>query len=291
MNSPDWNDLRYLLAVARSGSAASAARSLNVSHATVLRRLQALEQAVGAPLFHRLPTGYTPTEAGRRFVEVGESFESALTGTQREIDGQTHELIGTIRFTTTDSMAYCLMPEILAGFRERYPGITVELLATNARLDLDKREADVSLRPTQTPPPSLVGRHVGKIGIGLYAAPSYLERLAAPGQDTLEYLMPVGALAQTPLGQWLLSRHGGKGIAAGADSYPVLCRLAEAGFGATVLPHFVARQSALVLLEPQPPDMSANLWLLTHPHLRHTGRIRAFMEYVAQAVHAMSEVA
>ncbi|WP_242540418.1 LysR family transcriptional regulator [Trinickia mobilis] len=104
MNHVDWNDLRFLLAVARGGSAASAARVLGVSYATVLRRIQALEEGVGTPLFDRLQTGYVTTEAGLRFVEVGDAFERTLTGAQREVEGQSADLAGTIRFTTTDSI-------------------------------------------------------------------------------------------------------------------------------------------------------------------------------------------
>src|SRR5438067_2222527 len=100
MDNIDWNDLRYLLAVARAGSAAGAARQLGVSHATVLRRIQLLEKGVGAALFDRLQTGYVPTEPGRRFVEIGEAFERTLTGTQREVEGQSADLVGVVNFTT-----------------------------------------------------------------------------------------------------------------------------------------------------------------------------------------------
>lgn len=284
MNSIDWNDLRYLLAVARSGSAAGAARLLGVSHATVLRRIQALEQGVGAPLFDRLQTGYSATEAGCRFVEVGEAFERTLTGTQREVEGKETELRGTIRFTTTDSLAHCLMPEILAEFCERYPGITVELRVTNLPLDLERREADVTLRPTRSPPPSLMGKRLSRFDMGLYAAPAYLEARAAGGSEVLDWLILDGALGQDPFGQWLRSRGGNTRIAAMADSFLVLHRLAECGMGATVLPRFMASQSTLVLMEALPKELSGNLWLLTHPHLRHAGRIRVFMQHVAKAV-------
>ncbi|WP_347333201.1 LysR family transcriptional regulator, partial [Ralstonia pseudosolanacearum] len=175
MDTLDWNDLRYLLAVARSGSAAGAARALGVSHATALRRIQALEQVVGSPLFDRLQTGYALTESGRRFVAMGEAFERALLDTRREIEGQATELAGTIRFTTTDSLGYSLMPDILAAFRARYPGITVEMKVTNARLDLERREADVMLRVTDAPPPSWVGRRLVRLDAALYAAPAYLD--------------------------------------------------------------------------------------------------------------------
>ncbi|WP_407058965.1 LysR family transcriptional regulator [Ralstonia syzygii subsp. celebesensis] len=286
MNNLDWNDLRYLLAVARSGSAAGASRALGVSHATVLRRVQVLEQVVGSPLFDRLQTGYALTEAGRRFVEMGEAFERTLMDARREIEGQATELAGTIRFTTTDSLGYSLMPDILAGFRARYPGITVEMKVTNARLDLEKREADVMLRVTEAPPPSWVGRRLVRLDAALYAAPAYLDGRKTRALETLDWLMPDRPLGRGTVAQWLRSRIGGARVAASADSFLVLLRLAESGLGATVLPKFLAQPRGLVWLEDVPEDLSAHLWLLTHPDLRHAGRVHAFMEHVAQAIRA-----
>ncbi|MGE1005052.1 LysR family transcriptional regulator [Ralstonia pseudosolanacearum] len=286
MDTLDWNDLRYLLAVARSGSAAGAARALGVSHATALRRIQALEQVVGSPLFDRLQTGYALTESGRRFVAMGEAFERALLDTRREIEGQATELAGTIRFTTTDSLGYSLMPDILAAFRARYPGITVEMKVTNARLDLERREADVMLRVTDTPPPSWVGRRLVRLDAALYAAPAYLDGREPRSLESLDWLMPNSPLGQGAVAEWLRSRIGGARVAASADSFLVLRRLAERGLGAVVLPRFLARQRRLVWLEDVPEDLSVPLWLLTHPDLRHAGRVQAFMEHVAQAIRA-----
>lgn len=286
MDTLDWNDLRYLLAVARSGSAAGAARALGVSHATALRRIQALEQVVGSPLFDRLQTGYALTESGRRFVAMGEAFERALLDTRREIEGQATELAGTIRFTTTDSLGYSLMPDILAAFRARYPGITVEMKVTNARLDLERREADVMLRVTDAPPPSWVGRRLVRLDAALYAAPAYLDGREPRVPESLDWLMPNSPLGQGAVAAWLRARIGGARVAASADSFLVLRRLAERGLGVAVLPKFLARERRLVWLEDVPEDLSVPLWLLTHPDLRHAGRVHAFMEHVAEAIRA-----
>lgn len=284
MNNVDWNDLRYLVAVSTHGSASAAAKVLGVSHATVLRRIQMLENGVGARLFDRLQTGYMPTEPGKRFLELGEAFERALRGTQREVEGQATDLAGTIRFTTTDSLAYSLMPQILAGFRKRYPAIIVEMRITNARLDLETREADVALRPTRTPPQEWVGRPVARLGIGLYASPAYLQLHAARGAAPHDWLMLEGPLDRGPLSQWMRNRAGNGAIVASADSFVILRQLALKDLGVTVLPSALAAGSDLVLLERLPDEMVADLWLLTHPDLRHMGRIRAFMEHVAQAM-------
>lgn len=288
MKDLDWNDLRYLLAMEHGGSAAGAARALGVSHATVLRRLHVLEQEVGTALFDRLQSGYIPTDAGQRFIEIGEAFERSLTSARREVEGQVTGLAGPVRFTTTDSLADSILPGILHTFHERFPAITVEMRVTNARLDLDRREADVALRPTHEPPPTWVGKPLARMDWGLYATQSYLQ---ARGHEPVAqaWLLPDGHVAQGPISPWLRERIGNSTIAATADSFVALRRLAENGTGVAALPCFMAHGTGLKLLEFPPRALSPSLWLLTHPHLRGSGRIRAFMEHMAQEIKVLRE--
>ncbi len=281
MDRLDWNDLRYLVEVVRSRSAAAAARALGVSHATVLRRIQALEQGIGTPLFYRLPTGYEPTEAGRQLAEVGANIETTVTSTRRAIDGQSTELAGTIRFTTTESLACALMPPILRRFRERYPEIKVDMIATSARLDLDRRDADVALRPTQAPPESWVGMALPPLEAGLYAAKSYLAGRRLDDWNDFDWIVPSGPLAQ--VSQWLNNQVPEARQVMFADSFVAMRELALEGVGATVLPHLMACDTRLHLLQALPREISAPVWLLTHANLRHTRRINAFMQFIAES--------
>lgn len=288
MDSLDWNDLRYVVAVARAGSAAAAARALGVSHATVLRRVQALEQGVGTPLFDRLSSGYVPTEAGRKLMQVGESIETTLMDTARVIDGQASELAGSIRFTTTDSLAACIAPPILASFSGRYPAIHVEMMITNQRLDLDRREADVTLRPSSNPPDSWVGMRLARFDFGLYATPAYIDARKDVPLLELDWLLPGGPLAQSGASRWLDAQLGDRPGIAHVDSFVGLRALALAGMGVTVLPCFMAHDApGLRLLQVVPPEGSVDIWVLTHPHLRQSARIQAFMEHVAEGVRAI----
>ena len=287
MDNLDWNDLRYIVAVARSLSAAAAARELGVSHATVLRRIQALEQGVGTPLFYRRTTGYELTEAGQQLAEVGASIEGAMTRTRRAIDGNTNELAGTVRFTTTDSLAGALMPPVLKRFRDQYPDIKVEMIATNARLDLDRRDADVALRPTRQPPDSWVGTPLGDLKLGLYAAADYVDRRKTRDWRSFDWVVPSGPLSQRPVVQWLNSQVSEDHKVMTADSFIAMRELALEGAGATILPHFMGRHERFVLLDVLPGETSATVWLLTHVNLRHTRRINVFMQHVAEAVRAV----
>lgn len=291
MNRLDWNDLRYVLAVARHGSAAAAARALEVSHATVLRRIQALEQGMGVPLFERWSTGYEPTAAGRRLVEVGTTMEAALIDTTRQIDATAQELTGTIRFTTTDSFAYCLMPEILASFRARYPAIHIDMIVTNTRLDLDKREADVTLRPSAHPPESWLGLRAGRADFGLFASARYLARMGKKPLGDYDWLLPGGEMARASVATWATEQAGNPKPVMTTDSFVGLRELAQQDMGATVLPCYMAApDSGLRLLALMPARIATDIWVLTHENFRHTPHIQAFIQHVAEEIRKRSTI-
>ena len=282
----DWNDLRFVVFVDRTGSAAAAARALGVSHTTVLRRIQFLEQVVGAPLFDRHNSGYVATEAGRNLAQLGQSIETALTDTRRRIDAQSTELSGTVRFTTTDSFGFYVVPPILASFQERYPHIRVELIVTNTRLDLEKREADVTLRPSRNPPEAWVGMRLARFDFGIFASAAYLQRHGDRPWQKMDIILPSGAL--TGPQELLRAQLGPVAGVASADTFTGLTRLAAAGMGATMLPRFIGdHDTGLQLVKALPEPWSTQVWVLTHPHLRASGRIRAFMAHLAQGIRAL----
>jgi DNA-binding transcriptional LysR family regulator len=283
MEDLDWNDLKYVVAVAREGSAAAAGRLLGVSHATVLRRVAAIELGVGAALFDRLPTGYVPSEVAKTLIDVGESFERALLDTRRRIEAKAAGLSGVIRFTTTDSLAHCIVPPILASFRARYPAMTVELVVTNAHLNLDRRDADVTLRPTVRPPESWVGMRLAHNDFGLFASHDYLALNTDKPRASLDWLMPEGNNALT---RWMQEEIAPDRIVGTANSFLALRQLVANGLGAAALPIFMAGPD-LKLLAPMPRSATGDLWVLTHADLRRAARIHAFMEHLASGVRAM----
>lgn len=286
MDSLDWNDLRYVVAVAKAGSAAAAARNLGVSHTTVLRRIQVLENLMGAPLFERLNSGYVPTAAGLDMVQVGHSIQSALNDSTRRLDAESNKLTGTIRFTTTDSFGYFVVPPLLASFRKSFPNIDVELIVTNTRLDLDKREADVTLRPTNAPPGSWVGMRLAQFDFGLYAALDYIRRADGVALADQDFVMPIGAISG--VARLLKAEIGEVHGIASADTFTGLLCMAADGMGNSMLPRFVGdRDPRLGLVFPPPQDWKSSVWVLTHPHLRKSARIRALMEHLARGIRAM----
>ncbi len=285
----NWDDLRFFLAIARSGTLAGAARALRVNHSTVFRRLNALEAGTGVRLFERLPAGYVLTEAGEETYARAARMHELMDELDRRLSGRDYRLSGAVRLTTTDTLATHFLHPLLAGFRERYPGIALELVTGNVFFDLSRREADVALRPADNPPPHLVGRDLAKVGWAVYASPGYLAgRTAVQGaSDLAEHTVVAGddTLAGVPAMRWLRERVPESAIAYRAGSFAMQCAAARAGIGLALLPCVLADpvddlQRVLGPVEA----LSSGLWLLTHLDLRDTARIRAFMSFMTDAI-------
>lgn len=144
-----WDDLRTVLAIAQSGSLSGAARALGVSHATVFRRLGAIEERLGARLFERHRIGYTPTTAGEDVAAAAVRIEAEVTGIERRVAGRDLLPSGTVRVTTTDTLLQGLLSPVFADFRRSYPDIHLEVAVSNTLFSLSRREADVAVRPTR----------------------------------------------------------------------------------------------------------------------------------------------
>ena len=176
----DWSDLRFALAVGNAGSLAGAARKLGVNHTTVLRRLDALEEHLGARLFERHRSGYHPTEAGVMLLDLARRMADQADEIERQVLGRDRELTGPLRVTTAFVIMEHLLPHPLASFARRYPGIEVEVVENAFLVDLSRRhadqaqnwarlEADVALRLSANVAEHLVGRQLGMTHCRVYA--------------------------------------------------------------------------------------------------------------------------
>jgi DNA-binding transcriptional LysR family regulator len=282
----EWDDLRYVLAVANAGSLAGAARQLGINHTTVLRRVGAFEKRLGLRLFERLPTGYVLTAGGEELIAAARHINDAVTELERKLAGRDLRLSGTVRVTTTDTLMGSILPEILADFRTAHPGIQVEIALSNLMFNLSKRDADVAIRPAEEPPQTLIGRRIAKIAFAIYGSPDYLEQhrktddLAAH-----QWVGPDDSLAGTSVAQWMRAELLDSAIALRADSLLALRQAAQAGLGLAALPCYLGDTSpGLVCVHRPIAAMDTALWILTHEDLRHTARIRAFTEFMAAAL-------
>lgn len=289
MDRPDWDDLRYLLAVARHGSAAAAARALDVTHATVLRRVQAAEKAFGLRVFERAAGRFRVAQQARPLIEMAETIERQVQDTRRQVSARQAVLEGTLRVTTTESLMHCLLQPLLQEFTLRHPGIVLELVVTNQVLDLDRHEADVSIRPAANPPEFLVGRRLSRLEFAVYGVKSFAgskpDELAG-----LNWLVPDESLSHSPVGRWLRGEIAPKRIVMQANSFLALRGMAEAGLGVAVLPCFVAAASPSLVRIADAVEATSQLWILTHPEWRHSARVKAFMDHVARGIRRHRDV-
>lgn len=288
----DWDDLRYVLAIARAGSLSGAARTLAVTHSTVLRRVDAIERKLKVRLFERLRSGYVPTEAGETLRRAAEECEPRVAQAERQIIGGDMRLTGTLRVTTAHVVALYLLPPALAAFHEQQPRIEVEVKTARERVDLARREADVALRMSTEAPDTLVGRSLGTVRIRVYGwrdAP-YFGGRAVPAPlsvDALARDFPwIGFDGQDRVyDRWLDASVPASSVVARADHFPSALALVRSGMGITVLPEFVARDFPdLLPLSAPIEELQTPFWILTHADLRNTARVRAFMQTVGGAL-------
>ena len=286
----DRGELETFLAVAAHAGVGKAAQALGVHHSTALRQLASLEARAGAKLFERLPTGYRLTDAGHALLETGERLKAGLADFETRLASCDAGLAGAVRVTTSDGVATALLPRWLAGFAARHPEIEVQVSVANTIVDLAERAVDVALRPARRPSGNMVGRKAATIRYSLYASRDYVHRHGRldPQRPDFTGHTIVGydaALGFFSTAEWLERTAGAARVAARCDHLNAMLALAQAGVGIAALPCFMADGALVRLIEP-PEAVSTGLWLLTHPELRRMGRIRAFLDYMWDAVRA-----
>jgi DNA-binding transcriptional LysR family regulator len=284
-----WDDFRLVRAIADGRGLSGAAAELGVNHSTVFRRLAQLEEALGARLFDRHRSGYAPTPAGEEMVALARRLDDDITAFTRRLAGQEIAPSGELRVTTNDSLLAYLLTPILARFRQTCPEMQLDVVLTNDALNLSKRDADVAIRATENPPETLVGRRVARIAWALYGRGADF----ADGTPELEALVANRNWVSLgeKLGHLKVVRFVSRQVAPDCVALRVntVFGLAEAvrhGIGIGHLPCFVGDSlgDELVRLSPPVPEFGADLWLLTHPDLRHSPRIRVFLDFVATEI-------
>jgi len=285
----NWDDLRIFLAIADQGSLAGAARQLRVNHSTVFRRLNAIEDDLKVRLFERLPRGYVLTAAGEEMTVAARRVEADVADIERQIVGREVQLRGSLRVTTTEALAEAYLTRCVVDFCERYPEIAVELVVGYQVYDLSKREADVAIRPGLRPPDHLIARKLARLRWGVYAARGYTSRFGAPGSVAQlaghRFVAFSDQVVEGLSFGWArdLARDGE--VVFSSNNLLVQREAARTGLGLAALPTYVGDQSPeLRRLFTLGDDMALDLWLLTHPDLRDTARIKAFNEFILQAV-------
>ena len=292
----DWDDLKYLLAVARHGSTTAAGRALGSDQSTVQRRLARLERSMGCALVQRQPTGYRLTAAGERLVPLAGQVEQAIQALEQLVGSERRDVTGVVRVTCPEPIMFRIQQsDLLERFAARYPALKVEFLMSDRYLDLGKGEADVALRSGDTTDGALVGRKIADSLWAVYGSRRYLDRHGQP-QSVAE----LGAhalvgfeesMANHRAALWIAKVAPDARISARNDSVLGLLYSVKAGIGLAPLPTALgdAEPDLVQVLGPVPE--LARIWrVLTTPELRHTPRVAAFFDFVVEEAEALRPI-
>lgn len=281
----NWDDLRFVLALARQGTLSGAAKALAGTHTTVARRVRGLEETLGSRLFDASDAGYTPTAAGQLVIEAAERTEAEMLGLEARVLGGDAKLEGKLRVTTMDIL-FRRFEAVFESFVARFPGVELTVTCSDSEASLTRRDADVALRMTNEPAESLVGRKVGRVEFAVYASRKLARRFGPRAAlSALPWLHWDERLGARWLDAWLAANAPGARIAMRVDMSSLALREAiAAGIGI----HFLAcsegdTDTRLRRIGPVQTLHTRDVWLLTLSELRTASRVRAFMDHFAEA--------
>jgi len=275
----NWDDLHIMLAVARQGTLHGAAEALGVNATTVSRRLKALEQSTGARLFEKLKHGAVLTDAGDDMAQVAAHIDQLVHALDARLQGRDAKLEGTLRATFTD-LALLHWLRDLASFKEAHPHIDLEVTSTVAVQNLTQREADVAVRVAASAPEHLIGSRWGDIHMAAFAATDVVAA-SAPNAGPSDYAWIAWDKSLGPVTDVFLQKN--------APHAEVVMRLSQLsailqatvdGLGATLLPCLMGDAHPGLRRVTAPFSTGASLWVLTHPELRRSARVRAFTAFM-----------
>lgn len=276
----DWNDIPVILALARGGSIAAAARALGIDASTVGRRLSAAERRLGSRLFARDRDGLRLTEAGAAFVARGASVAEQVNGMLLAADGARAVMEGVVRIGAIDFLVdWWLLPH-LSQLGARYPGLQVELMGSNDNVSFARREADLALRLGRpVDEPAVAMRKLGKLGWAVYGAPAF----AGAGRQqwpAMPWIAYHDNLAHLPEMRWLAREQPDARRSLRTDSLNTMAAACRAGLGLALLPCLLDGAPGLVRLDGR-IEVVRELWLLRHREAVATQRIGAVADWLA----------
>ncbi len=279
----NWDDVRFFLALARNQTVRGTASALGTSHSTVLRRVAALETSLGARLFHRQSRGYVLTAAGERARDVATQLEESMLELRRQVQGADERLSGPVRVSTSPAFLKVLL-EALPAFIARYPGIHLEFAAPTHNVDLTRGEADIAVRIAASPDPNLVGRCVGRVGVGVYGSRAYADRVdATTGWRELDWLNgnpnTFGVFAS-----WITEHVEPSQIRLRLSGVLEMLEAISAGLGVTLLPAPQGDADPMLHCFHRIDELSAPVWVLSHSDLRTTARVRVVRAFIGETI-------
>jgi len=269
----NWDDARFVLALARAGTIRAAAKSLSVNHTTVSRRIATMEKQLSAKLFEQTSQGYVLTASGQIIVQAAESIEDLVNGSQQQIEGADKELSGDVYIHIPDIFGDWVS-EQLAPFSKLHPSLRLHIISDTAVANLAKREADIALRFTDSPPEDMVGQKVCKMPVALYKNTDF-EFDPKNDLSTYPWVRWSDVFAGSRVEKWTSKKSKDTTNVTRVSTYGTLNSMIRHGAGIGLLsPWFAENDPKLVRLTPIIKELLMDVWVLIHPDLRGVKRIK-----------------
>jgi DNA-binding transcriptional LysR family regulator len=281
-----WDDLRIFLAVARDGSISGAAKRINVQHSTVSRRIKVLEQQLGTRLIERKASGYELTSAGEELKLAASKMEVEVLEVEGALGGEEDRPTGVLRVAAINNMASSVLMPMFARFSAKYQEIELHVQVSNKYVSLAERQADVAIRQTNTPHETLVGTLLSKVASAVYGERNYVLSLRSGG--TPKWLGVECCAFHQSLTNAACPNHDYNFF---VDETLLTLAAVREGMGLAYLPCFMGDNDARLVryLAPE-PQHDVGLWLLYHPNLRRTKRVRLFREHMLAEIAGQREL-
>ncbi|RTR37752.1 LysR family transcriptional regulator [Shewanella canadensis] len=285
MKNFEWDDLRIFLAIFRGRSIRAASRIMGVSHSTVSRRLQAMELQLESKLFTRQPEGFILTEVGESVVKRAERVETEILSIEREIFGRDTSLAGLIRISAPPNIAQHLLIPCIREFAALYPDIDIQLDSSYEFANLSRNDADIALRIQKMPDDHLIGHQLPDLAGAIYATPEYIATHSFTGKESTARW--VGWGSHKAMAKW----HGETPYSHCKVQHCIHDPLAhlqavKEGLGFSMLYCFIAdKELGLIRLPEQAKPNYSPFWILTHPDLITTERVRVCVRFLREAIY------
>jgi DNA-binding transcriptional LysR family regulator len=278
----DWEDIRHFVALAREGTLSAAARTLGVDHATVARRVAALETSTGLKLVDRRARTTLLTDDGKRIAAVAAPMEEAAFAIGRTAHATKPGVDGEVTISAPPNFASAVIAPQLVRLRQRHPGIRIKLMGEKRRASLSRREADVALRLLRPVESGLFVRKIGSFGFSLYGAPAYLDKTPPHAFAFIGY---DASMVESPQEVWLRAIIGKREVVLRTNDLETQVAAARSGLGIAALPHYLGdRDPRLQRHEVPERPVNRDVWLLVHRDLRQVPAVRAVMEFLVSCL-------
>ena len=284
----NWDDVRIFLAVARAGQILAASKRLALNHATLSRRLTALEEALGTRLFVRRTNGCELTAEGEGFLASAERMETEMLAAQSRLGRTDTAIAGTVRIGAPDGFGVSFLAPRMGRLIERHPELKIQLVPVPRAFSLSSREADIAITLEQPEQGRLVSSKLTDYTLGLYASRAYVEAHGAPGDaEALKGHRRIGYVEDlifTPslnfTGEVMRNWNAGFEISSATGQTEAV----RSGAGIGILHNYIARHyTDLVRVMPE-TSIQRTYWTVFHESARDLARIRIVADFLHEIV-------